>query len=60
MVFSPLEQFQILSFIPFFLGGFDFSLTNATLVIIIGLTFIMMILSSILLTDGSFYILPSR
>jgi len=57
---SPLEQFQILPLIPFFLNNFDFSITNSTIIILIGLTFVVMILSALLLKDNSFYILPSR
>jgi len=57
---SPLEQFQILPLIPFFFAGFDFSITNSTIIILVGLFFITMVLSSLLLKDNSFYILPSR
>lgn len=57
---SPLEQFQILPLIPFFVNNFDFSITNSTIIILIGLSFVVMVLSSLLLKDGSFYILPSR
>jgi F-type H+-transporting ATPase subunit a len=57
---SPLEQFQILPLIPFFVNNFDFSITNSTIIILIGISFVVMILSSLLLKDGSFYILPSR
>jgi F-type H+-transporting ATPase subunit a len=57
---SPLEQFQILPLIPFFFASLDFSITNSTIIILIGLFFITMVLSSLLLKDNSFYILPSR
>jgi F-type H+-transporting ATPase subunit a len=57
---SPLEQFQILPLVPFNFFIFDFSITNSTIIIFIGLFFIVLILSSLLLKDNSFYILPSR
>jgi ATP synthase subunit 6 len=57
---SPLEQFQILPLVPFNFFIFDFSITNSTIIIFIGLFFIALILSSLLLKDNSFYILPSR
>jgi F0F1-type ATP synthase membrane subunit a len=57
---SPLEQFQILPLIPFLFAGLDFSITNSTIIILIGLFFITMILSSLLLKDNSLYVLPSR
>ena len=35
-ILSPLEQFQILALLPIKITGFDFSITNALLVNIIG------------------------
>jgi hypothetical protein len=31
--FSPLEQFSINKFIPIFIGLFDFSITNSTILV---------------------------
>ena len=33
--FSPLEQFEVLPLVPFYLGGMDFSLTNETIILIL-------------------------
>jgi len=38
MFFSPLEQFSINRFIPIFLGNFDFSITNSSILVIISTT----------------------
>jgi len=35
MYFSPLEQFSIIKIVPIFLGPFDFSFTNSSLLAII-------------------------
>jgi F0F1-type ATP synthase membrane subunit a len=32
-IFSPLEQFTINKFIPIFIGYFDFSITNSTVLV---------------------------
>jgi F0F1-type ATP synthase membrane subunit a len=37
-IFSPLEQFSINRFIPIFIGNFDFSITNSTVLVIISTT----------------------
>jgi ATP synthase subunit 6 len=34
--YSPLEQFDILPIIPFFFGTFDISITNETIILILG------------------------
>jgi ATP synthase subunit 6 len=38
MYFSPLEQFSIIKIIPIFLGSFDFSFTNSSLLAILSCT----------------------
>jgi len=35
MIFSPLEQFSINKMIPIFLGPFDFSFTNSSLLVVL-------------------------
>jgi len=35
MLFSPLEQFSINRIIPIFIGNFDFSITNSTVLVFI-------------------------
>jgi hypothetical protein len=36
-LFSPLEQFQIIPVCAFRLGSLDFSISNATIIILLGL-----------------------
>jgi F-type H+-transporting ATPase subunit a len=62
MVFltSPLEQFQILPIISVYLGIFDFSITNAFIILAIGLTSFVLVLYSLLSEQGNFYIVPNR
>lgn len=38
MLFSPLEQFSINRIIPIFIGNFDFSITNSTILVFISCT----------------------
>jgi hypothetical protein len=45
---SPLEQFQILPIIPINVGVFDFSITNATIILAIGLGSFIFVLYSLL------------
>jgi len=56
---SPLEQFQILPIIPIRLGIFDFSITNATLILAFGLFTFIFVLTSLLSKQGG-YVVPSR
>ena len=37
--FSPLEQFSINKFVPIFIGNFDFSITNSTVLVFLSITF---------------------
>ena len=57
MIYSPLEQFQIL---PLFVGfNYNFSLTNAALIIIFSLT-IFILYISLSLGNNKGYVVPSR
>jgi len=57
---SPLEQFQILPIISINIGNFDFSITNATIILAFGLSCFIFALNSILSTEGNFYVAPTR
>ena len=57
---SPLEQFQILPIININLGNLDFSITNATIILGIGLTSFMLVLNLLLSEKTSFYLAPNR
>jgi len=59
-LFSPLEQFQILPIIPIRLGIFDFSVTNATIILAFGLFTFIFVLFSLLSKGGDFYVVPNR
>lgn len=59
-LFSPLEQFQILPIIPIRLGVFDFSITNATIILAFGLFSFIFVLNSLLSKQGNFFVAPSR
>lgn len=37
MLFSPLEQFDILPIVPFFFKTLDISITNETIILILGI-----------------------
>ena len=57
---SPLEQFQILPIISLNLSIFDFSITNASIILGIGLSSFIFVLYSLLSEKGNFYIAPNR
>ena len=57
---SPLEQFQILPIIGINLGIFDFSITNASIILAIGLFSFIFVLYSLLSAQGNFYVAPNR
>jgi ATP synthase subunit 6 len=57
---SPLEQFQILPIISINFGAFDFSITNATIILAIGLFSFIFVLYSLLSVHGNFYVVPNR
>lgn len=59
--FSPLEQFQILQIYPFFFENFDFSITNSTVILEVGLgIFLFLYLHTVSSSTNSFYIMPNR
>ena len=58
---SPLEQFDILPLINFHFGNFDFSITNATIILfVIFFLFSAYFLASIKQTDSTLYLVPHR
>lgn len=61
---SPLEQFQILPIISFYLGFFDLSLTNETVILFLILFFFSVLFLSSLKTnsknESSLFIIPNR
>ena len=61
MFFSPLEQFQI---IPIFhissISGFDFSITNVTIFLTLGLGSSVLAMYSLMSDSGNFYVVPNR
>lgn len=57
---SPLEQFQILPVIPFSIGNFDFSITNSTVIILIGLFSFCFLLNALVNDKGSYNLVPNR
>jgi F-type H+-transporting ATPase subunit a len=60
MFFSPLEQFQIINIAKIDFFGFDFSITNTTLFLFIGLGSFFFAAYSILSKTGNFFIVPGR
>jgi ATP synthase subunit 6 len=60
IITSPLEQFQILPIIPFSIGNFDFSVTNSTVIILIGLFSFCFLLNALINERGSYNLVPNR
>lgn len=60
LIFSPLEQFQILNFLNFSICGFDFSITNSVIILTIGFLSFYLYLSSFISKNNSFYIISTR
>ena len=58
MIFTPLEQFSIVSLIPFHIGNIYLSFTNSSLYLMLttGLVFILFYL----VTQNGGYLVPSR
>jgi len=56
-MFTPLEQFEIIKLIPLHIGGFNFSFTNSSLIIIIIFSFIYITLNFIVQKST---IIPNR
>jgi ATP synthase subunit 6 len=59
-LFSPLEQFQILPLVQIHLGIFDFSITNVTLILTLGIGSVIFVLYSLLSEEGNFSVVPNR
>jgi F-type H+-transporting ATPase subunit a len=57
---SPLEQFQILPIVQLHLGIFDFSITNVTLILTLGIGSVIFVLYSLLSEEGNFSVVPNR
>jgi len=58
---SPLEQFEILPLISFYLGGLDFSITNEVVILLLIFFFSLTFISSVVKqSDSSLYIIPNR
>jgi ATP synthase subunit 6 len=60
LVFTPLEQFQIIAVCAFRLGAFDFSISNATLIILIGLFGLVITFYVLCAEDANLFFVPSR
>jgi len=59
LLYSPLEQFQIVPIFPFFFGIFDFSITNETVILFLLLFFFIVFVLS-LSRNSSFSVVPGR
>lgn len=58
---SPLEQFEILPLISFYLGVLDFSITNEAVILFLIFFFSLTFISSVVKqSDSSLYIIPNR
>lgn len=58
---SPLEQFEILPLISFYLGGLDFSITNEAVILLLIFFFSStFIFSAVKQSDSTLYIIPHR
>jgi len=60
LIFTPLEQFQIISVCAFRFGSFDFSISNATVIILIGLIGFTNMFYMFYAKDFNLYLIPSR
>jgi F-type H+-transporting ATPase subunit a len=60
LFFSPLEQFQVINILKINICGFDFSITNTAVFLMVGLSIFLFVLYSLLSKTGNFYIVPGR
>jgi len=60
MFFSPLEQFQILPLLSIHILSYDFSLTNAVLILTIGFVSLFFTFASLVKKDSNFSFVPNR
>lgn len=58
MVYTPLEQFSIIRFIPLRLGNFDFSFTNSSLYLFLAVSLVFLLFYLVTLDGGN--VVPSR
>jgi len=59
MLYSPLEQFEVVPLIPLRIGSFDISFTNATLIMILSASLVI-ILVQLVTVNGNGSLVPSR
>jgi ATP synthase subunit 6 len=59
MIFSPLEQFEIISLFPIRLSAFDLSFTNSSFIILLGV-FILVTTFQLVTVDGNGSLVPNR
>jgi len=59
MIYSPLEQFSIISLIPLHIGNVYFSITNSTLFLFLVVGLFLTLLDLVLLNGGG-RIIPTR
>jgi ATP synthase subunit 6 len=57
---NPLEQFNIIPIISFYIGKFDLSFTNSTTIFLAWLLFFVFIYRSFIDKDSSFCVVPNR
>ena len=57
---TPLEQFQIIPVCAFRLGALDLSISNATIIICLGIFFFALLFSMLCGPDSNLRILPSK
>jgi len=57
---SPLEQFQILPIIPFYVGNYNFSITNSVYISGLGVFGFFFFLHSLINKKKSYFFIPSR
>ena len=60
LLYTPLEQFQVLSFFSFNLFYLDFSVTNILLVTVLLFIFLFFFVCLFSSYDGTFYIVPNN
>ena len=53
MVFSPLEQFAIISLIPIHLGNFYLSFTNSSLFMLLTISFVLLLFYLVTINGGT-------
>ena len=60
VITSPLEQFQIIPIIPMYLGNLNFSITNSSLIVFVGITFFTIFLQATMYKKTCFSFVPKR